>query len=142
MEREYYIRANFSPLNSLHVRKEKVKRDLFEMLYIHRRLGEVRLHEGGHLVGIDFAKCLTYVANCPRASLSRSKRGAISGPSGCRTNNLAMGAHNLEQYSLSKSHAVWIFSISNSHLILNSWDLLAFPLPSAVRRSLSPATAV
>jgi hypothetical protein len=106
MEREYYIRANFSPLNSLHDPKEKVKRDLLEMLCIHRRLGKVRLHEGEHLVGIDFSKCLTYIANCPRASSSKSKRGAISGPSGRGTNNLAMGAHNLEQYSLSKFEVI------------------------------------
>jgi hypothetical protein len=33
-------------------------------------------------LGIDFAKCFTYVARRPGASLSRSTIGAIFGPPG------------------------------------------------------------
>jgi hypothetical protein len=33
-------------------------------------------------LGMDFARCLTYVARCPGASFSRSTNGAIFGPPG------------------------------------------------------------
>jgi hypothetical protein len=42
--------------------------------------------------GMDFPKCLTYVARRPGAFFSRSTRGAIFGPPGCGTSSLAMGS--------------------------------------------------
>jgi hypothetical protein len=42
--------------------------------------------------GIDFARCLTYVAKCPGAYFSLSTSGAILGPPGCGTSSLTMAS--------------------------------------------------